>query len=198
MAEEILKDIEETAVDVEKKEVDKSTPKPQEKEVDIQAQLQALMVENAKLKRATDKATSEAADYKKKWKSSMSEVELASQEKAEREAEREEQFKALLRENNINKAEKNFLAMGYTSDEATKMAVAEIDNDFEAKIKIMGEVDARKKKEYEAEWLKSRPAVNSGVGGEKVNITKEQFDALGYLERVEFKKKYPETYKSLS
>ena len=171
---------------------------PVAKEVDVQAQLQALMVENAKLKRATDKATSEASDYKKKWKASLTEVEQASLEKAEREAEREEQFKELLRENQINKAEKDYLRLGYTPEEASQMAIAEIDNDFEAKVKIMAEVDARKRKDYEAEWLKTRPSVNSGVGGETPNITKAQFDSMGYTERVQFKNKYPETYKQFT
>lgn len=168
------------------------------KEVDIQAQLQALMVENAKLKRATDKATSEASDYKKKWKASLSEVEQASFERAEEQARKEEQFQQLLRENQINKAEKDYLRLGYTAEESAKMAVAEIDNDFDAKIKIMAEVDARKRKEYEAEWLRSRPAVSAGDGGENPNITKAQFDAMGYTERVNFKNKYPETYKQFT
>lgn len=164
-------------------------------EADVQAQLQQLMLENAKLKRATDKATSEASEFKKKWRASLSEVEQASLEKAEREAEREEQFNALLRENNINKAEKTYLALGYTSDEASRMAVAEVDNDFDSRTKIMAEVDARKKKEYEAEWINNRPSVNAGVGGEKAPITKEEFERLGYKDIVDFKSKYPETYK---
>ena len=158
-------------------------PKP---ETDIKAlneQLQSAMTEIAKLKRAQEKAASEAADYKKKWKESMSATEQASLEKAEKEAEREEQFQQLMRENTINRIEKQYLAMGWTADEASRMATAETDGDIDAKVKIMAEVDARKKKAYEAEFLASRPDVNIG-GGNGQSYTKEQFDAMSPTQRT--------------
>lgn len=148
---------------------------------ELQAQLQELMTDNAKLKRSVDKASSEAADYKKKYKASLNEAETASLEKAEKEAEREEQFKTLLRENQINKLEKSYLSIGYTAEEASQIAIAEIDEDFETKVKIIANVDARKRKEYEAEFLKNRPNVNAGTGVSQ--ITKEQFDKMSIAEK---------------
>ena len=79
----------------------------EEKKLSLEEQLQALMLENAKLKRATDKATSEASNYKKQLREKQSSDEIALQEKAEKEAQREEQFNALLRENSINKNAKS-------------------------------------------------------------------------------------------
>jgi hypothetical protein len=133
--------------------------------------IQDLMTEIAKLKRASDKAASEAAEYKKKYRESLNEVERASMEKAEKEAQREEEFNNLRRENNINRLEKQYRMIGFTDEEAAKMAVAEADNDQATKIKIMSEVDERKKKAYEAEFLASRPDVN--VGGAGSTVTKE-------------------------
>lgn len=150
---------------------------------ELNDQLQEALNEIAKLKRASDKATAEASEYKKKLRESMSAAERASEEKAEKEAEREEQFKQLVRENNINKVEKNYLAMGWTGDEASRMAVAEVDGDLDTKVKIMAEVDARKKKDYEAEFLKNRPDVNIG-GSSGVSYTKEQFDKMSPTERT--------------
>lgn len=161
----------------------------------IEEKINELMIENARLKKAIDKTSSECADYKKKYRATLSEKEIYDAEKAEKEAQREAEFQALLRENKVNKLEKSYLAMKYTSDEAHDMAIAEVDNDVEAKIRIMSQVDTRKKKEYEAEWLKSRPEISYGVGTEKTTVTKEQFKEMGYLERKEFKDKYPETYK---
>jgi hypothetical protein len=161
-------------------------PKPEDKQPSVKElteQLQEAMNELAKVKRNQEKAASEAAEYKKKWKESMSATEQASLEKAEKEAEREEQFNQLLRENNINKVEKNYLAMGWTADEASRMAIAEVDGDIDTKVKIMSEVDARKKKDYEAEFLKNRPDVNIG-GSSGVSYTKEQFEAMGLVERT--------------
>lgn len=170
----------------------------QEKKEPETTDMQELLNRIATLERKADKASAEAADYKKKWKDSLSSQEQASIEKAEKEAEREEKFNQLLRENSINKLEKTYLGLGYLAEEAEKMAAAEFDGDLETKTKIMREVDARKKKEFEVEFLKSRPDINAGAGGESPNVSKEAFEKMGYLERVEFKNKYPETYKKFT
>lgn len=170
----------------------------QEKKEPETTDMQELLNRIATLERKADKASAEAADYKKKWKESLSSQEQASIEKAEKEAEREEKFNQLLRENSINKLEKTYLGLGYLAEEAEKMAAAEFDGDLETKTKIMREVDARKKKEFEAEFLKSRPDINAGAGGESPNVSKEAFEKMGYLERVDFKHKYPETYKKFT
>lgn len=137
------------------------TPEPAP---DVQEQLQALMVENAKLKKAQEKAASEAADYKRKYNATLSEKEQASLEKAEKEAEREEQFQRLVRENQINRFEKNFLLLGYTDKQAHEAAAAQYDGDTDALFKIQSEVQQALIKSKEAEWLKSRPDVNAGHG----------------------------------
>lgn len=163
---------------------------------ELNDKLQDALTEMARLKRAQEKAASEAADYKKKWKESLSASEQASMEKAEAEAQREEQFNQLLRENTINRIEKNYLGLGWTADEAARMAVAEVDGDIDTKAKILAEVDSRKKKEYEAEFLKNRPDVNIG-GGSGVSYTKEQFDAMGVVERTKLKRENPAEYERL-
>lgn len=171
------------------------SPEPAPKEPTVQE----LMVEMAKLKKAQERAASEAAEYKKKYNATLSEKEKIDVEKAEKEAEKEERFKALERENHINKLEKGYLAMKYTADEASRMAVAEADGDLEAKMKIMAEVDARKQKEIEQEIRRSIPEPNFGVGNEEPTFTKEEFDKIvktsGYNKLREIKEKYPETYK---
>lgn len=171
------------------------SPGPAPKEPTVQE----LMVEMAKLKKAQERAASEAAEYKKKYNATLSEKEKIDVEKAEKEAEKEERFKALERENHINKLEKGYLAMKYTADEASRMAVAEADGDLEAKMKIMAEVDARKQKEIEQEIRRSIPEPNFGVGNEEPAFTKEEFDKIvktsGYNKLREIKEKYPETYK---
>lgn len=138
-----------------------SDPKP---EPSAEEQIQLLMIENAKLKKAQEKAASEAADYKKKYNATLSEKEKASLEKAEREAEREQQFQELLRENSINKLEKNFVLLGYTDEQAKKAATAQYDGDTESLFKIQSEVQQALVKAKEAEWLKSRPEPNAGNG----------------------------------
>lgn len=146
-------------------------PKPDdEPQLTAEEQLQQLMLENAKLKKSFDRASSEAADFKKKYNATLSDAQKASQEKAEKEAEREEQFNKLLRENSVNKLAKNFLSLGYTAEMAEKAATAQYDNDTDTLFKIQNDHQSALVKEKEAEWLKSRPLPKTGTGegeGEK-------------------------------
>lgn len=143
---------------------DPGTDPAPDPEPSAEERIQALMTENAKLKKAQEKAASEAADYKKKYNATLSEKEKASLEKAEKEAEREERYQKLLRENEINKLEKNFVLLGYTNEQANKAATAQYDGDTESLFKIQSEVQQTLVKQKEAEWLKSRPEPNAGNG----------------------------------
>lgn len=158
--------------------------------------VQRLMTELAKAKRERDKISSEAAEYKKKWRESLSEVEAANMEKAEKEAAREEEFNKLKRENSINRLEKTYLAMGWTPDEAQRMATAETDNDFDTKLKVMAEVDERKKKEMEKTILASYGNVNVGATG-STSYTVEQFGKMSIAERSKLYSENREEYNRL-
>ena len=120
----------------------------------VEPTVQELMVEIAKLKRGLDKAASEAADYKKKYNATLSEKEQADLEKAEREAEKEERYNQLLRE--------NFVLLGYNETQANKAATAQYDGNTDELFKIQQEVQQTLIKAKEAEWIKNRPLVNSG------------------------------------
>lgn len=172
---------------------EKKTPETQKEEL---PDMQELMTQLAKLKRANDKLSSESAEWKKKYQSTLSEQEKASEEKAEREAEREEQYQKLLRENTINKIEKAYLGQGWTASEASQMAIAEADGDFDTRMKIMTEVNARKSKEALNNFLKSRPDIQYGTGTS--GMTKEKFDRLvnemNVAELTKFKHEHPDEY----
>ena len=160
--------------------------KPEERQEEkpvTQADLQKLMTDLAKAKRERDKASSEAAEFKRKYRESLSEVEQANMEKAEREAAREEEFKALKREVEINRLEKTYLAMGWTADEASRMATAEADGDMDAKLKVMTEAQERQKKDLEKNILASYGNVNVGASGSST-VTPEQFEKMSIAERT--------------
>lgn len=162
----------------EKKPVEVAEPEKKHSEEDVQK----LMTELARAKRERDKASSEAAEFKKKYKESLSEVEAANMEKAEREAAREEEFNRLKREVEVNRLEKTYLAMGWTADEAARMATAEADGDMDAKLKVMAEVDERKKKDLEKTILANYGNVNVGASGSST-VTPEQFEKMSIAER---------------
>lgn len=168
---------------------------PDTVQLSAEEQLAQLKVEIAKQKRAMDKAMSETASYKKQLREKQSADEIALQEKAEKEAQLQEEFKSLKRENTITKYEKNFLALGYDAELANKAATAQFDGDTDELFKIQQSFISTRNKTMEAEWMKRQPTPPSGNGNSECPISKKQFDSLGYTKRVEFKAKYPEAYK---
>ena len=162
---------------------------------ELTAQNQALMTEVAKLKKASDKNASEAADYKKKYRETLSAQEQASIDKAEKEAEREEKYNQLLRENQISKYVRQYMKQGYSEELATKAAEAMYDGDTDALFNVQTEATTAIIKQKESEWLKSRPDVNAGTGTQ--GVTKEQFETMNMMQRSELRRKSPEVYEQL-
>lgn len=145
----------ETSAKAEAKD-EKPTTSPEE-------QMQALMLENAKLKRAMDKASSEAADYKKKYNATLSEQEKANLEKAEEQAKRDERLAELERENSIHKFTESFLDLGYDKESAIAAATAQVDNDVETLFRLQKKVIDEKVLAKEQELIKDIPRAKTGV-----------------------------------
>lgn len=156
---------------------------------ELKAQIQNLTLTNAKLKRANDKLASENGDLNKKYRQKLTddeqkELDLENERRlqAERDAEKDELIASLQREKNIANATKDYLELGWTSDEALKMATADADNDSEARKTILKEVAERQKKENEIASLKGRPPVQTG-GSPSGALTKADFNKMSYSER---------------
>lgn len=155
-----------------------STPKADDKptkSVSVEEQLQQLMVENAKIKRAMDKAASEAADYKKKYNATLSEQERASQEKAEEQARRDERLAELERENSIHKFTESYLDLGYDKESAIKAATAQVDGDVDTLFTLQKKVIDEKVLAKEQELIKDIPRAKTGV---YASMTAEQIMAI--------------------
>lgn len=138
----------------EPKETPKETPKDE----------QDLMVEIARLKRQLDKASSEAADYKKKFRATQSEKEILDAEKAEAQARRDEEFADMKRRLAISDMTEKYVSLGYPVELAKQAAAADVDQDAETRFKIQAQVDAEKKKAWEKEFIASRPQIAAGTG----------------------------------
>lgn len=137
--------------------------------------IQQQMVEIAKLKRALDKASSDVADYKKKYNATLSEQERASQEKAEAEARRDERLAELERENSIHKFTESFLDLGYDKESAIAAATAQVDNDVDTLFKLQKKIIDDRVLAKEQEMYKSIPRAKTGV---YASMTKEQIMAI--------------------
>ena len=137
--------------------------------------IQQQMVEIAKLKRALDKASSDVADYKKKYNATLSEQERASQEKAEEQARRDERLAELERENSIHKFTESYLDLGYDKDSAIAAATAQVDNDVETLFKLQKKILDEKVLAKEQELIKDMPRATTG---KYASLTKEQIMAI--------------------
>lgn len=183
----------EVIVDTNIQEPENQTPAPQEQPKE--PSIQEMMVEMAKLKRAQEKAASEAAEYKKKWREVASEKEVADQAKADAEAAQQEAFEAMKRELAMEKLTKQFLKLGYSEDLADKAAKAQYENDTDTLFKIQEQQKAADKKAWETEFFRNRPEMNAGVGG--ATVTKEQFENMSLQERTKLYRENPDLYKRL-
>lgn len=188
--EDVKNDIQETNnVEEQAKETDNQSQTNQT----FEERLAQLEIENRRLKANLDKASSEAADWKKKFKSTQTESEQRAIEKAELEAQKDERLKILERENMTFKYTKQYMGLGYSEDMAEKCAIAQIEGDQEELFKLQGLFLEKKEKELKASILKNIPS--APVGNEEPQITKEKFNSMKYSEMLEFKNKYPETFR---
>lgn len=154
-----------------------TTPKVEEKPTtkSTEEQLQALMIENAKLKRSFDKAASEASDYKKKYNATLSEQEKASLEKAEAEARRDERLAELEREVSVHRFTEQYLDLGYDKESAIAAATAQVDGDIDTLFKLQKKIIDEKILAKEQELIKDIPRAKTGV---YASMTRDQIMAI--------------------
>ena len=153
-----------------------------------------LLAENKRMKKAFDKASSEAADYKKQLMATKSDAEKLSIEKAERDAALKEELEMLRKESTVNKYAKSFMACGYTEEMATKAAEAQYSGDTDELFRIQKLHTDNMAKQIRADIMKSMPAPATG-NDDEVHLTQEQFDKMSYLELKDLYEKHPEIYK---
>ena len=141
-----------------------------------------------KLKGTLDTKLKELGDMTKKERERMSAEELERKEIEEI----KEQNAMLLKEREIVGAERRFIQSGCDADTANEGAKALIDGDFDTLFKVIDKMIESKVASEKSELLKTMPKPQGGSS--KAGMTREQFNRLGYKERVELLEKDPETY----
>lgn len=184
----------ETTVEAEVQETE--TEETTEQKESIEDRLATLMAENAKLKREKDKASSDAAKYKKEAMANKSESEQRAIEKAEADAKIQEELAELRKESAINKFEKNFVALGYSEDMAKQAAEAQFEGNNDILFQLQKKFLTEKEKSIKAQLMKTMPAPSIG-NDDSISVTKEEFNAMGYKERLDLANKHPRVYEQL-
>lgn len=109
-----------------------------------------------------DKASSEAADYKKKWKAASSEQERKAIEDAEQQAQMQEELKTLRRASKVSEYEKQHLALKYEEKEAREIAEALYDGDMDTVFRLQKKHEEALQKSIKADLMKQMPTPPSG------------------------------------
>lgn len=129
---------------------------------ELMAELAKERAEKERFKNSLDKASSEAANYKKK----LREKQTAEEQEAEAKREQEENFKNYVKglENRIalSEATERYMGLGMSKEFASETAKLELEGDREAVTVNMNKHMENMIKAKEAEWLASRPPVNAG------------------------------------
>lgn len=154
-----------------------------------------MSAEVDKLRNALSKSNSEAADYKRQLKEKMTAEELKQKEDADKWADMEEKYNALLKKDAISTNKARFLALGYDEDLASETAEAMVNNDLD-------KVFANQKKHLEAvekkarsEKMKGTPKVEGGSSSD--TMTKEKLRAMSPQDRYTYSVEHPEEYKQI-
>lgn len=152
-----------------------------------------LLAENKRMKKAVDKATADASDWKKKFLATQSESEKLSMEKAERDAAIKEELEMLRKESKVNKFAKSFMACGYSEEMATKAAEAQYSGDTDELFRIQKLHTDNMAKQIRADIMKTMPVPATG-NDDDIHLTQEQFDKMSYMELKELYEKHPTIY----
>jgi len=155
-------------------------------------------LELSKLKSAMDKASSEAADYKKKYKSLVDEQTLQNEEKEESIKAMQEELASAKKQLSVIENAKQMLALGYSDEQATKAANALAEGKLTEVFKIQKEVMDGKIKAVQEQGLKAMKEPLAQGSEAVTSITPEQFNKMGYSERTELFKNDPDTYAKLT
>lgn len=147
-----------------------------------------------RLKAAVSKSNSEAAELKKQLRTKMSEDEVAKLKDAEDREKLQSDYNALLKKVTVSENKAKLLGIGYddklADETAEAMANGELEKVFTNQKKHMENLE----KKIRADVLRETPKPAPGGDGVK-GITQEQFDAMGYTERLKVFNEQPEIYK---
>lgn len=150
----------------------------------------------AKMKAALDKATKEAAEYKRALRAKQTAEEAAAEtEKEQREA-IEKELAELRKERAVANSSKRVMTIIPDENVATGIAEALYGAaDIDLAIDMIAKAWTAKEKALRIEFGKI-PA--PGVGNtDGPTITKEQLDGMGYKDRLKFSAEHPDEYKKL-
>ena len=176
------------------------TPETAEAERDVsidalKAELERLTVENGKLKNAQSNASADASKYKKQLQERMTEQERAAEETKELIASLKAENEQMKRSAEVASRTAAYVGMGF-DEVLAKQAAEAYGTNHEVFSETLKTFLAAHDKAILAAQMRSTP--RPGIGSVETTVTKEQFDNMGYTDRVKLWNENPELYKKLN
>lgn len=158
----------------------------------------AEIADLGKYKDATDKATREAAEYKKQLKTLQDQQKTGNSKADDTIAQLQAKVDELTRQNTIANYAAQFTALGYDSELAQATAIATADGDVAAVFENQRKFLEQHDKDIKADIFKQTPKPGQGGTGKPApTMTLEKFRKLTQAERMKFAIDYPEEYQKL-
>lgn len=159
----------------------------------LQAELERLKGENAKLKNAQSNASADAAKYKRALNERMSEQERVANETKELIEQLKTENAALKQNQMLATFETSYMGVGFDKVTAEKAAAATFEQDIGKMTAAIKDFLTAHDKALMADAVRQTP--RPGVGGTDKTVSREQFDKMGYKERLKIFEEQPELYK---
>lgn len=150
-----------------------------------------------KLKTAVTKANGEAAEWKRKHNSLLSEEEQKKQALEEEHRKALEELETLKKEKVVASYKASYMGMGYDEKLAEDTAVAMANGNTEKVFQNQKAFLESFEKGVRSDLIKGTPKPETGSTGTKT-LTKEEFDKMEYSERAKLFEENPELYKTLT
>lgn len=164
---------------------------------ELNEKIKALQSQLEKSKQAYNTASSDAADWKRKFRDTQDEA-------TRKEADRNEEMETLKKkvaefehQTAVATHKAAYIAMGYPEELAAKKAEYLADNDVEGAMKIERDFIEYHDKAIKSESLRNMTTPASGF---KTNaaLTKEQFQKMSLRERTQLRAEHPDVYEEMT
>ena len=174
------------------------TPKATEPSVkELTEQIKSLQNQLEQSKKAYNTASSDAADWKRKFRDTQDEA-------TRKEADRNEEMENLKRkvaefeyQTVVATHKAAYIAMGYPEELAGKKAQYLADNDIENAMKVERDFIEYHDKAIKSESLRNMTTPASGFAS-NATITKEQFSKMSLRERTQLRAEHPDVYEAMT
>ena len=123
-----------------------------------------LETQDNKLKEALNKASSEVAEWKRKYNATLSDQEREKAEREEREQELTQKLKALEYERDFASVKAQFTSLGYSNDLAEETAKAYLNGDTQTVFSNQKKFIEEEKSNLRKEFLEKTPTPPAGGG----------------------------------